>query len=218
MPTRLPKGARAGIVLLHGRGGSAPDILSLLDHAALPQIAAAAPQAPGNSWWPTSFLAPTAAMAPFVAAGLHAVAAGVETLRNAGLAPHQIWLAGFSQGACLALEAFARQADWGGAGFADNGLAGVFGFSGGLIGTGDTGDSCHDLMGQADKVFEYPPVNGRVWISVHERDPHIPLRRVQDSATALQRAGASVQLRVYPGLGHAILPPDIAALQEALTP
>ena len=33
------RNATAGIVLLHGRGGSAADILSLMDHAALPQVA-----------------------------------------------------------------------------------------------------------------------------------------------------------------------------------
>jgi predicted esterase len=65
--------ARAGIVLAHGRGGSAADILGLLAHAALPDVAAIAPEAPGQSWWPTSFLAPMARMEPFVATGLAAL-------------------------------------------------------------------------------------------------------------------------------------------------
>ena len=58
----LANRARAGIVLAHGRGGSAADILGLLSHAALPDVAAIAPEAPGQSWWPTSFLAPMARM------------------------------------------------------------------------------------------------------------------------------------------------------------
>jgi phospholipase/carboxylesterase len=211
MLTRFPKGAQAGIVLLHGRGGSARDILSLLDHAALPDIGAAAPEAPGNSWWPTSFLAPTAQMEPFVTAGLRAVAAAVNALRDQGLPIDRIWLAGFSQGACLALEAFARQADWGGVG-----LAGVFGFSGGLVGTADAGPPDARLMGQPDKALSYPALSGQAWISVHERDPHIPLKRVQDSIAALQSAGAAVQSQIYPGPGHAILSPDIVALRAAL--
>lgn len=212
MLTRFPQGAKAGIVLLHGRGGSAEDILSLLDHAGLSQVAAVAPEAPGNSWWPTSFLAPTAQMEPFVTAGLQAVKSAVDALRVLGLSNQSIWLAGFSQGACLALEAFARQAVWGGAG-----LAGVFGFSGGLIGTADAGAPDARLMGHPDKRLTYPPLDGRVWISVHERDPHIPLKRVQDSITTLQAAGAEVQSKVYPGPGHALLPPDITALRASLT-
>lgn len=210
MLTRFPQGAKAGIVLLHGRGGSAHDILSLLDHAGLAQVAATAPEAPGNSWWPTSFLAPTAQMEPCVTAGLQAVASAVDALRTQGLSNQSIWLAGFSQGACLALEAFARQAEWGGAG-----LAGVFGFSGGLIGTADAGAPNAQLMGHPDKRLSYPALGGRVWISVHERDPHIPLKRVQDSISALQTAGASVQSHIYPGPGHTLLTPDIAALRAA---
>jgi predicted esterase len=213
MLTRFPKGAKAGIVLVHGRGGSARDILSLLDHAGLPQVAAAAPEAQGNSWWPTSFLAPAAQMAPFVAAGIRAVKASVDALRDQGLPLDRIWLAGFSQGACLALEVFARQADWGGAG-----LAGVFGFSGGLIGTVDADAPDARLMGHPDKALAYPPLGGKVWISVHERDPHIPLKRVQDSIAALKSAGAEVQSQVYPGPGHTLLPPDIAALRAAFAP
>jgi phospholipase/carboxylesterase len=211
MLSRMPAGAKAGLVLLHGRGGSARDILSLLDHAALPQVAAIAPEAPGNSWWPTSFLAPTAQMAPFVGAGVQSVAKAVASLRDSGLTSGQIWLAGFSQGACLALECFARQQDWG-----QVGLAGVFGFSGGLVGTADHGTASPELMGHRDKTFAYPALTGKVWISVHERDPHIPLKRARDSAEALQTAGATVQMQVYPGAGHSVMHEDIAALRSAL--
>ena len=74
--------ATAGIVLLHGRGGSAADILSLMAHAALPDIAAIAPEAPGNSWWPTSFLAPSAQMDPFVSRALSQVTEAVAALQG----------------------------------------------------------------------------------------------------------------------------------------
>jgi len=122
----VPAGrARAGFVLVHGRGGSAADILGLLAHAALPEVAAIAPEAPGRSWWPTSFLAPMAQMEPFVAAGRDALRDAVATLEAEGLPRDRIWLAGFSQGAFLALESFARDGA---------GLAGVFGMSGGWSG------------------------------------------------------------------------------------
>lgn len=202
--------ARAGIVLAHGRGGSAADILGLLAHAALPDVAAIAPEAPGRSWWPTSFLAPTAQIEPFVAAGLAALRDAVATLEAEGLPRDHIWLAGFSQGACLALEAFACDGA---------GLAGVFGMSGGLVGRGDApGGSQATLYGHAPKRLDYPGRRdgAQVWISVHQRDPHIPLQRVQDSAAALTAMGATVETRIYPGEGHGVMQDDLAALRLRL--
>lgn len=208
MIAQLPPGAAQGVVMLHGRGGSAADILSLLDHAALPAVAAVAPEAPGNSWWPSSFLAPEAQMAPFVQRGLAEVAAGVARLEQAGLARGAIWLCGFSQGACLALEAFAREGE---------GLAGVFAFSGGLVGMADQGGPDPALYGHPDKRLDYAGRRtGQVWMSVHQRDPHIPLQRVEDSAAALRRMGAAVQMQVYPGAGHGVMRDDIAALRRHL--
>lgn len=205
-----PGRARHGLVLLHGRGGSAADILGLLAHAGLPDIAGLAPEAPGHSWWPTSFLAPSAQMAPFVAAGLAAVQDAIAALTAEGLPRDRIWLGGFSQGACLAAEAFAR---------AGAGLAGLFAFSGALVGTADApGDPDPALYGHRPKAFDYPGRRdgARVWLSVHARDPHIPLARAQDSARVLAAMGASVDLQVFPGAGHAVMQDDIAALRRAL--
>jgi phospholipase/carboxylesterase len=200
--------ASAGLVMLHGRGGSAADILSLLDHAGLQNVAAIAPEAPGHSWWPTSFLAPAADMAPYVDQGLAAVDAALSELEEEGLSRDRLWLLGFSQGACLALEAFARKGD---------GLAGVFGFSGGLVGLGDSGARSAALHGYADKSFYYEGRRGgRAWLSVHAQDPHIPLARVERSASVLQEMGAAVQLVIHPGTGHGILAADMAALRGAL--
>jgi predicted esterase len=44
--------AAGAVILLHGRGGSAEDILSLASNLYLPQLAYLAPQAAGNSWYP----------------------------------------------------------------------------------------------------------------------------------------------------------------------
>ncbi len=199
--------ASAGIVLAHGRGGSAADILGLMDHAGLPDIAAIAPQAPGHSWWPASFLSPAAETAPHVAAGLQAMQAAVAALEADGLPRNRIWLGGFSQGACLALETYARHGA---------GLAGAFGFSGGLIGTADAGgEPMADLYGHLPKRFDYTGRRdgGQVWLSVHERDPHIPLKRVEDSAFVLGELGADVRVQVYPGAGHAVMRDDVAILR-----
>ena len=202
-------GASTGIVLLHGRGGSAADILSLMAHAALPDVAAIAPEAAGNSWWPTSFLAPSAQMEPFVTAALAQLEAAIATLQGEGIAPGRIWLAGFSQGACLAAEAYAR---------AGGHLAGLLVFSGGLVGTADAeGAENPALYGHRPKRFDYAGARpGKVWLSVHERDPHIPLARVQETAATLARLGAQVETTVYPGAGHGVMRDDLVALRRLL--
>jgi phospholipase/carboxylesterase len=202
--------ARFGLVLAHGRGGTGADILRLIEMAGLTDVAAIAPEAQGHSWWPTSFLATTAQTAPYVNAGIAALRTAITTLEADGLPRHRIWLAGFSQGACLALETFAREG---------TGLAGVFGLSGGLIGTADAGDEpLAELYGHLPKRFDYEGRRdgAKVWISVHERDPHIPLKRAEDTAQVLGAQGADVRLKVYPGAGHAVMPADIAALRGGI--
>jgi predicted esterase len=201
--------ARAGLVLAHGRGGSAADILGLTDHLGLPDIAAIAPEAPGNSWWPTSFLAPQAQIGVHLDRGLAAMEMAISVLEDEGLPRARIWLGGFSQGACLALEAFAR---------AGGGLAGVFALSGALVGTADDeGPEDPALYGHRPKRFDYAGRRkGQVRISLHAADPHIPLKRAQDSAEVLRSLGATVDLDVVPGQGHGILQADITAMRAAL--
>ena len=203
-------GATSGIVLLHGRGGSAADILGLLSHADVPTVAAIAPEAPGNSWWPTSFLAPSAQIEPHVTHGLAMVAAAIASLEATGLARNRIWLSGFSQGACLAAEAYARLGA---------GLAGLLAFSGGLVGTSDApGEPDAALYGHRPKRFDYSGTrDGKVWLSVHEQDPHIPLARVRETADTFTALGARVQTRIHPGAGHGIMQDDLAALQSHLS-
>ncbi|WP_375550712.1 alpha/beta hydrolase [Rhodophyticola porphyridii] len=204
-----PRRAARGLVLAHGRGGSAADILDLGAALGLPDVALAAPDAIGQSWWPTSFLAPHAQMAPYLEAGLHALDRAVEALVEGGLARDRIAVAGFSQGACLALEYGARSAD----------LGAVIGLSGGLVGTGDAGGGATDaLYGYGPKLFDYDNrLEGTpVVIAVHARDPHIPLARAEDSAKVFRTLGAEVELQVTPGDGHGITGDGMAAMRRLL--
>ena len=201
---------RPGVVALHGRGGSAADMTALLHQAGVsPAITAILPQAPGHTWWPTSFLAPAAQLEPSIAAAIATVLAAVQALQDDGTPRAQIWLMGFSQGACLALETFAR---------AGAGLAGVLAFSGGLAGTGDAGGAPDAaLYGHGPKRFDYAGQrSGQVWLSCHARDPHIPLARVMDTARVLSGMGAAVETLIHPGAGHGLAPADIAALRRHL--
>lgn len=199
-------GAGKGLVLMHGRGSNAADILRLLDHAGLTDVAAIAPEAPGGTWWPTAFLAPQDQIGPYADHAVAEVARAIATLEAEGIPRASIWLGGFSQGAVLALETFARRGE---------GLAGVFALSGGLVGTGDAGTGPDPaLYGHGGKRFDYSGRRdgAKVWLSVHERDPHIPLARVRETATALTALGAEVITRIYPGAGHAVMRDDIETL------
>jgi predicted esterase len=206
-----PGAAALGLVLLHGRGAGAQDILQVAGALALPDAACAAPEAPGLSWWPTSFLAPAAAMAPHVQAGLAAVDAAIAVFEAEGLPRDRIGVLGFSQGGCLAAEYLARKGA--GLGF---GVA----LSAGLIGRDDAGmgpDAA--LYGNDDKRFDYETDLGgtRVYMSCHRADPHIPFKRFDDSRQVLERLGAAVTARPKPGPGHGIDQDDILAIRRLLT-
>ena len=73
------------MILLHGRGGSAQDMLVLAERLALPDIACLAPEAAGNSWWPQSFLAPVAANEPGWSSSLAAVGRNGQTAATGGI-------------------------------------------------------------------------------------------------------------------------------------
>ena len=203
--------ARTAMILLHGRGGDAQDMLSLAGHLTLPEIAFLAPEAAGNSWWPQSFLAPLAANEPGLSSALAAVGRVAEDLERQGFGRERIVLLGFSQGACLALEYAARS---GGPFHA------VIGLSGGLVGTADAaGPPRDDLYGHTGKHLDYDParLDGvPVFLGCHERDPHIPLARVRETAATFEALGASVTLQLYPGAGHGVVEEEIRFLRGLL--
>jgi predicted esterase len=195
-----------GVVLIHGRGGSAADMRGLLGPLGAEGLAVAAPEAPGRSWWPTSFLAPMAQMEAPLAAGLAAVE---EAVAGLGLPRDEVGVVGFSQGACLALDYAARHGA---------GLGAVVGLSGGLVGTADEGGASEALYGHAGKAFDYGAnlAGLRAVVTCHEADPHIPLARAEASADVLRGLGAAVEFVRHPGPGHQPMPEGIAAARAAL--
>jgi phospholipase/carboxylesterase len=50
--------AEKALIMVHGRGGSAQDILSLSQHLNVKDYAVLAPQALNHTWYPYSFMAP----------------------------------------------------------------------------------------------------------------------------------------------------------------
>ena len=188
--------ARAAVVMLHGRGGSAEDILSLADALEMPDLAYVAPQAPGHTWYPLSFLAPIAQNEPALSRALATVGAVVVAIAEGGVPAERAVLIGFSQGGCLALEYAARNA---------RRYGGVAGLSAALIGPpGTPRDYAGSLAGTP------------MFLGCSDVDGHIPLWRVQESTRVLRGLGAEVTERIYPGMGHTINDDEIAHVRKLL--
>src|SRR5919106_3022115 len=120
--------AKAAMLMVHGRGARAEDILSLADDLAQPGFAYLAPQAAENTWYPNRFLAPISSNEPWLSSALAFVGDVFDQIIEKGIRPERIMLLGFSQGACLALEYAARNA---------RAYGGLVGLSGALIGPDD---------------------------------------------------------------------------------
>ncbi len=191
--------ARAAAILLHGRGGSAEDIASLATVLAADGLAFLIPEAAGHTWYPQRFLAPLAANEPWLSSALGVVAALVGQATAAGLPLSRIAIGGFSQGACLALEAVARTPARYGA---------VLAFSGGLIGPPESPRP----PAPAGATLGGAPV----FIGCGDQDAHIPVASVEASADLLRRLGAAVDVRIYPGMGHTISQDEIGAARALL--
>jgi predicted esterase len=188
--------ARGAVVLLHGRGASAEDILGLADELRLPEFAYLAPQAAGHTWYPNSFLAPIQRNEPWLSSALELVSSIVRNLADAGMPHSKVGILGFSQGACLATEFIARNPAR---------YAGLVAFTGGLIGPEGT-------------LFQHP--GDLAWtpcfLGSSDPDPHVPWERVKESAAKLSAMGGKVTLSRYPSMGHTINQDEILQARKIL--
>jgi predicted esterase len=186
--------AQAVMILVHGRGATAASILELAEVLPHPGFAYLAPQAAGNTWYPFSFLAPIEQNEPGLSSGLQVIAGILGQVEAAGIPPENVIIGGFSQGACLASEFVARNA---------RRYGGLLIFSGGLIGPPDT-----------PRNYEGSLAGTPVFLGCSDRDPHVPLERVQESTTTFKTMEASVTERIYPGMGHTIIQDEIDHASE----
>lgn len=177
------------LIMVHGRGASAEDILSLASHLAVNDFALLAPQATGNTWYPYSFLVPPAQNEPWLSSALSLVGEMVDDLVAEGILKENICFLGFSQGACLTLEFVSRNAAK---------YGGVAAFSGGLI-----GDKIYRENYKGD--FAGTPV----FIGSSDPDPHIPVERVYATTDILNEMHAAATVKVYPEMGHTITQNEI---------
>lgn len=189
--------AKAAVILVHGRGASAADILSLAAEFDVPDLAYLAPEAAGHSWYPYSFMASIARNQPWLDSALSFLGNVVGRAVAAAIARHKVAIVGFSQGACLATEFVARNATRYGA---------LVAFTGGLIGPPGT-------------HFNYPGDLSTTpcFFGAGDPDPHVPWDRVKESASVFSALGAVAALRRYPGLPHTINQDEIENAKQLLS-
>lgn len=183
------KEAEKVLIMIHGRGASAQDILSLATHLNVTDYALLAPQATNSTWYPYSFMVPAQQNQPWLDSALELIKELVRDIKEQGIPTANIYILGFSQGACLALEFGARNATR---------YGGIAAFTGGLI-----GDMIDPLNYSGD--FNQTPV----FIGTGDPDPHVPMERVNDSAAILREMNADVTLKVYSGKPHSVSQEEI---------
>ena len=185
------------MIMIHGRGASAQSILSLSAHFEAKKMTFIAPQATGNTWYPYSFMSPMDDNEPGLSSALTVIGELVEKLKAVhGIEQKNIYLLGFSQGACLALEFAARNAGQ---------YGGIFGLSGGLIGPEGTARSYSGSM------LETP-----VFLGCSDIDHHIPKDRVLESGDVFTRLGADATVQIYKNFGHSINDEEIDFVNKIL--
>jgi predicted esterase len=175
--------ARAAMILVHGRGASAADIMTVGAELSHPNVAYLAPEAHGNAWYPYPFTAPLDQNEPYLSSALELLENVLADVMQ-HVAREHVMLLGFSQGACLTLEFAARHAAR---------YGGVIAFTGGLVGPDGTP---RDYPG----AFAGTPV----FIGSSDVDPHIKKERVVEAGAVLERMGARTTVRLYPNMGHTV--------------
>lgn len=184
------------LIMIHGRGGTAQDILSMAEYLNVSNFALVAPQAENNTWYPQSFLAPREYNEPSLSNALTTIKETVLDLEKAGFSKEQIYFLGFSQGACLTLDYVAANgAHYGG----------VVAFTGGLIGE------------QVDHRNYHGDFDGTpIFIGSSDPDIHVPVSRVKESTVLLEEMGAQVTEIIYENMGHTISQAEITQVNKLI--
>lgn len=184
------------LIMLHGRGGSAEDILSLAQYFSLEDYALLAPQAINNTWYPYSFLSPPLQNEPWLSSALSLLKEIVNDIKLQKISEENTYFLGFSQGACLMLEFVTRNAAK---------FGGVAAFTGGLI-----GDKIYRENYEGN--FNHTPI----FIGSSNPDMHVPVERVYATTNILRELGADVTEKLYDNMGHTINEDEIEMVKRII--
>lgn len=177
------------LIMVHGRGARAEHMIPLRQFLAVKGAAVFAPQAPGDIWYPYSFLEPQELNQPALDNALRIIDSLVNDIAADGIPVKNIYFLGFSQGACLILEYATRNA---------RRYGGIVAFTGGLIGK-------ELVMENYKGDFKETPV----LITTGYTDTHVPLTRVKESGGVMQKMNAVIKIMAYPNKQHAITDEEI---------
>jgi predicted esterase len=192
-----PQDSKRLVILLHGRGGTAESMLSLAEALRVEGTAFMIPQAAGNRWYPRTAFGPLEANEPDLSSALQMTGDLVQEAHSIGFSPGQIFLGGFSQGACLAGEYAVRNPAL---------FGGLFLLSGALIGPPGLPRALEgDLQGTP------------VFLGISDQDPWVDHSLVIEAARIFSELGGQVDFQTYPGLGHNINPDEITRVRDLLS-
>ncbi|RKF42499.1 phospholipase [Sphingobacterium siyangense] len=186
--------AEKAIVMIHGRGGSAEDILGMSSYLHVDNFALLAPQAENHTWYPYSFIAPVQENEPWLSSAIDLIDHTVKLALDNGIRAENIYFFGFSQGACLTLEYLARHGQR---------YGGAIAIIGGVIGEEINRDNYKGDFAQTP-----------IFIGTSNPDFHVPLERVEDTVSILAQMNANVKLMVYQNAGHSINREEIDLANE----
>lgn len=184
------------LVLLHGRGGSAQDMLALARDLDRPRFTWFAPEAAGRQWYPYSLLEKPGRNQSHLSSALTLLKRILEKVEAADVTLDRVVLLGFSQGACVALEFAARNA---------RRYGGLVALSGALLGPEGTPRDYPGSLAQTP-----------VFLGCGDVDPHVPKRRVDETAAVFERLEATVTKCIYSALAHTINPDEITRARGML--
>ncbi|MFY7730817.1 MAG: alpha/beta hydrolase [Flavobacterium sp.] len=184
------------LIMVHGRGASAQDILSVANYLNVKDFTLIAPQAEGHIWYPLSFLAPTNNNEPHLSTALQTLDETVKHVLSEGVTAANIYFLGFSQGACLTSEYTTRNATR---------YGGIVIYTGGLIG---------DVVNTANYKGDF--AGTPVFIGTSNPDFHVPVTRVEETVKVMEKMGANVTLKIYDGMPHTISQDEIDTTNQLM--
>ncbi len=189
-----PEEADKVVLMLHGRGAPAEDIISLHSYLQAGKARFMAPEAAGFTWYPYSFMAPRKSNEPWLSDALKLLSSIEKDILDQGFTSEQIYIVGFSQGACLATEFAAQNAKK---------YGGIAAFTGGLI-----GEKIDRNLYNGN--FENTPV----FLGNSDSDPHIPVSRSEETREVYNEMGANVTLKIYANMPHTIIEEELNYVNE----
>lgn len=188
--------AQKVLIMLHGRGADAHNILALSEYLTLQNTALIAPEATGQSWYPFGFLAPMPDNALGVKAGVELLEQLVTQCVDQGIDARHIYLLGFSQGACLVLQYLLQH---------PSPLGGIFALSGALMGPQGTRYEPSGLLSSTP-----------LFLGCSDNDPHVPTWRLEETAHVFEAMEAKVHIRLYKNMPHTIIEDELKIINNTL--